>query len=283
MKIAICLIGQPRTWEKCYHTWMKLIDTIKLNYKVDDVDIFFHMWDYNSAPNGLSLHEGYNYKDIVGDAPISYEEKSRLITALNPKKYLFENEIANKNKIKEVRKLNVAHLNHHGEAKLEWAAGQFYSIMHACHLKKMYEYEHNIRYDICIRMRTDLYFDDQQIKHFVGNNLVLPETNTFYSCHTSKDESQFPFHRIGDIFWFADSATFNRICDFYRWLPILGRKSFNGNHITTEHALYFYSKMLNMEISHIDFDPKIFRGKEYLDRKIKAGMDNGELGGHELI
>jgi hypothetical protein len=112
---------------------------------------------------------------------------------------------------------------------------------------------------------------------------VLPETNTFYSCHTSKDESQFPFHRVGDIFWFADSATFNRICDFYRWLPILGRKSFNGNHITTEHALYFYSKMINMEISHIDFDPKIFRGKEYLDRKIKAGMDNGELGGHELI
>jgi hypothetical protein len=40
--------------------------------------------------------------------------------------------------------------------------------------------------------------------------------------------------------------------------------------------------MMNMEISPLTFDPKIFRGRDYLNRKIKSGLE-GELGGHELI
>ena len=281
MKVAICLSGQPRTWEKCYHTWIKLIDAIKQNYQVDNVDIFCHLWDFNTPPHRLLMQEGWDYATVPGE-PISEDEKVRLINVLNPKKYLFENELSNKNKIEETRNRNMAHINEHGQTNLEWISGQFYSIMYACHLKKMYEFENNFRYDVCIRMRTDMFFEDYQVKHFVSYDLVYPEVNTFYSCHTTKDGIQFPFHRLGDVFWYADSVTFNRICDFYRWLPIIGKRSFNNNLVGTEHSLYFYSKMLNMEISPLSFDPKIYRGKDYLNRKIKSGLE-GELGGHELI
>ena len=281
MKIAICLSGQPRTWEKCYHTWLKLIDTIKLNYQVEKVDIFCHFWDFNTPPHRLLMHEGWDYATIPGET-ISEEEKVRLIRALNPTKYLFENELSNKNKIKETLNRNIAHINEHGQTNIEWLSGQFYGIMYACHLKKMYEYENNFRYDVCIRMRSDIYFDDDQIKYFVGDDLVHPKVNTLYSCHTRKDDIQFPFHRLGDIFWYADTVTFNRICEFYRWLPIIGKRSFNKNLIGPEHSLYFYSKMFNIEISPLLFDPKIYRSEDYLNRKIKSGLE-GELGGHELI
>ena len=139
---------------------------------------------------------------------------------------------------------------------------------------------------MCIKLRYDIFFDNDQIDNFIKYDLIYPEVNTVYTCHTAKDPDQFPFHKMGDIFWFADTVTFNRICEFYRWLPILGKKSFNSNdfEVTTspEHALYFYAKMLNIEISPLSSDPKIYRALDYLDRKIKSGLE-GELGGHELI
>ena len=282
MKVAICISGQPRTWEKCYHTWFKLIDKIKQSYEVDDIDIFCHLWDYNSPPHRLLMHEGWDYNTVPGDK-ISDDEKKRFVDTIKPKACIFEDEISNKNKIKDVREQNAVHLNEHGETKLDWAAGQFYSVMRAAHLKKIHEFENDFHYDLCIKMRCDMFFDDFQIDHFVRYDLVYPEVNTFYTCHTTKDPEQFPFHRLGDVFWFADSVTFNRICEFYRWLPIIGKKSFNSNNLVgTEHALYFYAKMLNIEISPLSVDPKIYRAHDYLDRKIKSGLE-GELGGHELI
>jgi hypothetical protein len=281
MRVAICLSGQPRTWEKCHLTWHKLIETIKANYKVESVDIFFHMWDYNTPPHRLLMHEGWDYMTVPGEL-ISEDEKHKIVSSLNPIAFLFEDEISNKNKIQETRDRNFPHINEHGITKLEWCAGQFYSIMHACHLKKKYEYDNDFRYDVCIRMRTDMFFEDYQIKHFVSKDLAYPDSNTFYSCHTAKDDIQFPFHRLGDVFWYADSVTFNRICEFYRWLPIIGQRTFNNNLIGTEHALYFYAKMFNIEISPLSFDPKIYRGQDYLNRKMKSGLE-GELGGHELI
>lgn len=282
MRIAICLSGQPRTWEKCQPTWQKLINSIKERYEVDGVDIFCHLWDYNTSPHRLIMHEGWDYLTMPSDK-ISEEEKQRIVSAINPKSYVFETEAVNKKTIKDTRFRNQPHINEHGKTELEWASGQFYSVMYAAHLKKQYEYEHDFRYDVCFRMRCDMYFSEKQIEYFLNNDLTYPEPNTFYSCHTGKDSLQFPFHRLGDVFWYADTVTFNRICEFYRWLPILGKRSFGAHKLTgTEHALYFYAKMLNMEISPLTFDPKICRTQDYLDRKIVAGLE-GELGGHEII
>jgi len=291
MKIALCFSGQPRTWDKCNPTWQKLISKIKDKYDVETIDTFCHAWDFNTPPHAVLAADGAVSKHLVDDyitikgTPLSEEERSAFLSALNPVRYMFHDETHSKDRPKELRKWAELQKERHGGTPLEWAASQFYAVMHSAHLKKQHEIENNFRYDICFRMRYDLFFDDHQIDWFLSDeskDLVYPEYNTFYSCHTGKDQNQYPFHRMGDIFWYADSVTFDRICDFYRWMPIIGRRSFNENHVSTEHALYFYAKMLRMNVRPISIDPKVYRQSDYIERKLAAGLDGG-LGGHELI
>lgn len=288
MRIAICLSGQPRTWSKCVGTWESFIE--KLNKKFDaETDIFFHAWDFNTEPHGVLAADGLVSTDVAPDyirvkgKKITDEERDEIVRVLNPVDYVFDSEASSKSRIDEIYQWGRRMENEHGGACLDWAGSQFYGVMRAAHLKKKYEIQNNFRYDMCFRFRFDLYLPEEQLDWFLETDVEVPKYNTFYSVHTSKDESQFPFHRMGDILWYADSVTFDRICDFYRWLPMIGRKSFLPNAlIGTEHSLYFYSKMLRMRVRALGADPKIYRPSDYLEKKAQAGITSG-LGGHELI
>jgi hypothetical protein len=201
---------------------------------------------------------------------------------MQPTSYIFENESISLSAVYETLNINKKYSIAHGRSAIPWASSQFYAIMRSAHLKKKYEFENRFRYDMCIRMRYDLFFDSNQIGCLLDCDIKIPEYNTLYPCHTSRSEDIFPFVRLGDVFWFSDSVTFDRICDFYRWFPIIGRKSFDIKFCGTEHNLYYYAKMLNMSISPIMVDPKIFREADYIEKKIAIGLP-GELGGHELI
>jgi len=63
MRVALCISGQPRTWEKCYQNW---IDNIMPGV---EKDIFFHLWDYNSLPSIINTIPG---------APKNYNKKIRI-------------------------------------------------------------------------------------------------------------------------------------------------------------------------------------------------------------
>ena len=82
MRIALCISGQPRTWERCYRNW---VDNIMPGV---EKDVFFHLWDYNSLPSIINTIPGappnYNKK-------ISEDEKESIVNTLNPKKYKFDN------------------------------------------------------------------------------------------------------------------------------------------------------------------------------------------------
>lgn len=281
MKIAVCFSGQPRTWMKCVDTWNSLFSSLQDRHNAD-IDVFFHAWKNNAPSHGTIANNKEDYFNKIG-SPIIAAELEELVQKLKPKDYLFEDGNVSALKIQEVLNLNSRHNLIYGNATLSWAAPQFYSVMRSAHLKKKYEFANNIRYDVCIRFRFDLYFNESQIDYFSRCDFRIPKTNTVYPCHTSVDESCFPFFRFGDILWFSDSVSFDRICDFYRWLPIIGKKSFPNNDIvSTEHALYFYSKMLRMNVSPISVDPKIYRPENYLEQKIAGGLP-GTLGNHELI
>jgi hypothetical protein len=290
MKIALCFSGQPRTWEKCLPSWIKFKQRLQEHFNAD-IDTFCHAWDFNTPPHAVmsspmvnNNDKSFDYRRVKG-IMITSQERDQFLNALQPKKYIFENEEVSKLKPAEVLELSRRNKNEHGECPIEWAGSQFYAIMYAAHLKKQYEFENNIRYDMCFRLRYDLYFDDHQLDWFFHKNNTdarLPRYNNIYSCHTTKDISSFPFHRLGDIFWYADSVTFDRFCDFYRWLPIMGSRSFNNPLVSTEHALYFYAKMLRMHIKKLSIDPKIYRQRDYVAIRQQVGL-SGELGGHELI
>jgi len=291
MKIAFCFSGQPRTWDKCYPTWKRFEKKLCNLTGADQVDYFCHAWDFNTPPHAVLAADDGPSTDVVDDyltvkgVKLSYTETQSFLNTIKPVGYIFEDEEHSKSRIKEIRLQAEAHVNEHGKNTLEWIASQFYGVMYAAQLMKKHEVENNFSYDMVFRMRYDLFLDDHQLDWFFddrSNDFQIPKFNHFYSCHTSKEKNQFPFHRMGDIFWYADGITFSRICDFYRWLPVLGSKCFNNGRVGTEHALYFYAKMLRMQVVPISIDPKIYRQKDYLDRKRQAGLEES-LGGHELI
>ena len=291
MKIAFCFSGQPRTWEKCLPTWRKFEKRLS-NILGAEVDYFCHAWNFNTPPHAVLAADDGPSKDIVDDyltvkgVELESTELRNFINSINPVDFVLEDEVISKSRVKEVRAWAELHKPVHGGTSLEWAASQFYAVMYAAHLKKKYEVENNFRYDMVYRMRYDLFLDDHQLEWFFDDrsgDFNIPKFNHFYSCHTARDNSQFPFHRMGDIFWYADSITFDRICDFYRYLPIIGNRCFpRGGRVGTEHALYFYAKMLRMEVQPISIDPKIYRQSSYIDWKRKAGLEES-IGGHELI
>lgn len=284
MRIAICLSGQPRTWKKCISSWNSIFSRLKLECDAE-IDIFCHLWDYNTPPNGV-LSRLNGMENVNGDflsvrgTKISEEEKNSLIEALNPKYIVFDDEIKNKSKIIECLEENKKYFHKYGDSKLVWAAGQFYSIMASTYLKRKYEMENKFRYDICFRMRCDLFLEDDEINKFFNrqsNQFTPPKHNNIYSCHTLN-------MKFGDIFFYGDSVTFDRVCDFYRWIPIMGTKTFPTKYKTlgTEDALYFYVKMLRIDINPLNVGPKIFRQENYLELKQKIGLMEG-LGGYEII
>ena len=292
IRVAVCFSGQLRTWRNCISSWEKLFAGIKAATGADQIDVFAHSWDFNTQPHAvLRMEDGdSNITDWlrVDHVALPSGEKEDYISRLNPLKAVFEDAEVSKIKFRQLLDQAEPDVGAHGDVELAWAASQFHSVMYAAHLKKMYEIKNKFRYDICFRMRNDLYFDAHQINWFLSeqsDDLNIPKHNTVYTCHTQTDSQQFPFRKFGDIFWYADSTTFDRICNFYRWLPIIGAKSFiqgEGLPKSTEHSLYFYSKMMGMDVRPITVDPKVFRGKDYVEQKKAAGLGN-EIGGHELI
>ena len=284
-RIALCLSGQPRTWDKCYPSWVNIID--KLNDIFDaETDIFFHAWDFNSIPNKVIYQAidkkfqdtGVNFSDVseLADSykTIDEEEKQNLIAIFKPKDFVFENKAVNVSCEKQISEnvKNRIYVPYYGEPVICWAGSQFYSVMRSAHLKKKYEYENHFKYDICIRGRFDFFLEDSN--SFNKGTILFPEYNYLYSCHTGMT-GQFPFRRLGDIFWYSDSITFDRICDFYRWFPLLGKRSFSQNKgLLIEQVFYFYAKMLLINVHNITgIDPKIYRHDMLLEFKKNHGLN----------
>ena len=289
-KIAICISGQPRTWERCYPSWIKLIAKLEELHNAT-TDIFCHAWDFNTVPHKMmhqALDKGVEDKSTLNQV-ISQEEKERLIDLIKPKAYLFEDEAISYSRVDDLfgNIKFIPYREYYGDPVVFWAGSQFYGVMRAAHLKKKYEYENGFKYDMCIRLRYDLMLDDTQLEKYVDIvNFSLPEYNVVSSCHTSAAGfiTGFPFRKLGDIFWYSDSITFDRICDFYRWFPVMGKKAFAYNEqIFVESVFYYYAKMLNINVKNLEgMDPKVCRLDNTLDFKKQYGLDL-EYESHEII
>jgi hypothetical protein len=284
-RIALCLSGQPRTWDRCYPSWVNIIG--RLNNMFDaETDIFFHSWDFNSIPRNveytavdrISKESGINFNEVPNlensYSYISEEEQNNIVEIFKPKDFVFENREINISREKNITdsKKNVSYIPHYGFPVTAWAGSQFYSIMRSAHLKKKYEYKNNFKYDVCVRGRFDFFIEDPSL--ISEHGIIFPKYNNIWACHTGKIDN-FPFRRLGDLFWYSDSITFDRICDFYRWLPIIGKKSFmHSDHLLIEQVFYFYAKMLLINVHNIDIlDPKIYRQDMLLEFKKTYGLN----------
>jgi hypothetical protein len=279
MRIAICFSGQPRTWEKCHPGLMSFISKLK-NLLNADIDIFCHAWDYNSPSWQVVSQVQPEFEQEISGVTISEEEKNRIITMFNPVSYLFENKESNRNKELTTKLESNKYEAQYGGSSIAYLSGQFYSVMMSAHLKKKYEIHNNFVYDVCMRMRYDLFIDEYQgdwLTRKEWNKFVVPKDNTIYPVYASE-------LKFGDIFWYGNSVTFDRMCDFYRWMPFMGKATFPSRRVIgSELSLYFYAKMLKMDIHSIGWDPKICRGEEHLELIKKNNIDLATGGCNVII
>lgn len=143
MKIALCLSGQPRSYEKAYEYVHK---NLLAN---NDVDVFWHSWEV-----------------------VDHETKEKLIELYKPKdtlytKYFNEESLKRYHKIHDSRfpPANTIHM--------------LYSVFRSILLKREYELRNNIIYDCVIKSRFDyalnVKFDFSNIekgKIYVPNDLI---------------------------------------------------------------------------------------------------------------
>lgn len=157
LRLALLITGTIRNYKENYITWKKhLLDLY-------NVDIFFHTY------NIIGYHS-----DIYNNNNIKFNEKE-VVDILKPKKYkvdIFDN------KMKEFKECIKPQCLRSGSPNPEFIKAQLYSIYMANCLKKDYEKENNIEYDVVIKIRFDtIFYSDFDIydirKIYTCQNLIL--------------------------------------------------------------------------------------------------------------
>lgn len=120
-----------------------------------------------------------------------------------------------------------------------------YGKIHLCNkLKIEYEKENNIQYDLCVRIRPDLYIKNY-LPYDIVNNI---ESDVIYSpYHDDLDYvTNISFLGLTDQLWFANSITMDKICNIYLNLSNYE----NSNCMTSEIILKTYVKDMNIKIKY---------------------------------
>jgi hypothetical protein len=249
MRIAFCISGQPRTWEKCFSTWATNIQA--------QVDVFFHLWDYNTEPNIVTVKANKTPETVK----LTIDEKQHIVEKLQPKKFLFDSRYVNNTEKNQYVKEPIGW----------WCRSQFYSLWYCAQLKRQYEIENNFEYDLVFRMRTDLFF---------RNEIFVPSVikpNTLYSSYNGWMENYLRFV-IGDTFYFSDSYTYDQISEFFFALNYIDTHDVVPNSVKCpppEVALYPFIKSLGIKNISVAQDFKIMRTDEY--KNILGGLHEYEI------
>jgi hypothetical protein len=284
MKVAFCLSGQLRTWKKCHTSWARLFERFKEEMWINDIwqhppyanepfeiDYFIHTWDFNTPPHytwDINWNEPNLFTDVeiaeklkLFDNSYTSVDKSEIeevIHILNPKDYIVEGWDVSKSRTKAMDDITRSHSfdRNHTQSHISWSASQLYSILRAAHLKQKYEIENKIEYDLCIRSRFDLNFDDNNLMLF-ARDFEKPKSKTIYSVHNGS-LNQYPFNLIGDIFYYSDSHTFDLLTSMYDIVPHIEQSAFKKS-IKIEEVMTYIVRMFQLNNVFIDSEPNVIR------------------------
>ena len=233
-KIAICISGIPKFWNKSYESIKQWFPT---------ADIFIHTWKINNnseisentcySPNTYNNIAATDYNFIH-----AYKPKKYIIQDFISKKTFFENQcekyFSNPQKLPAGIRNSVSQLS------------MFYGLREVCRLKASYERENSFTYDIVVRMRFD-----SEIKKFLDLN-NLDYENTLY-IPINRD-----FGGINDQFCFGNSSIMDMVCECYTFYDIhVPITNFYGPEvILKQHLLTFFTQYniirpdINIEINN---------------------------------
>jgi len=281
MKIAFCLSGQIRTWRNCYQSWQLLFDRFQEQIIINDnrqyspyvdevfeVDYFVHTWDFNTVPH-FKWDVDWNEPDLVKRGEMlkpfynSYTnvdkaEIEEVLNILKPKKTIVENWDISKTREKIMDDIATSQTitKNPTNSHISWAGSQLYSIMKCAHLKREYELENKFEYDLCIRSRFDLNFDENNRMIF-ARDFEIPKPKTIYSVHSSAI-NKYPFNIIGDILYYSDSQTFDLLSSMYDHMPHIEQSAFH-NGVKIEEVMTYIVRMFQLNNKVTDFAPTVTR------------------------
>lgn len=244
MRVAVCFSGQLRTWKECYSSWKNLINQVKSHPKYEnesfEIDCFIHTWNFNTKP--MSIVSSMNFEP----EKIDEDEIKKIKRLLNPKKMIVENLEKSSSRFD---KMNQKSLKYRPEnfqgSTISWAGSSLYSMMRSSELKSDYEIDNDFKYDLCVKMRFDGFFNQYHIEIFMKDFNPPLQNKTIYSMH-SKNTNHYPFELVGDIFFYSDSETFDVICSMYNLVPVLNINSFY-NGIKIEEVLGHHIRIFNIQ------------------------------------
>lgn len=212
-RIAICISGQPRTWKYAKENILQYFNTKifpERNTKII-IDYFIHTWDTNSYRDTLTPHwETKNYK-IENE-----EEEHEIRDAYLPVSMIYE-------------KFDESKFQH------AWTS-LFYSFMRSIELKKQYEIENDIIYDMVIKTRFDVNFPPESVipnSDSIITNKFKPHFCNPLTLYSSSQQSirKFPmeynYNNMDDCFFYADSPTMDLIGNLYRWFNEIKTRNYD--------------------------------------------------------
>lgn len=189
-RIAVCISGHLRTFERAYPTFMNNI----IGQYRDNVDVFVHTWHTLGA-------QGSKNNSDSSIAHIKTSSKMPQIrTVIDPKMIevegydVYNSLLAQMNvqaKLSEADKDGLHHRNflHYGSL--------LYSSNRVRQILEKYEKDSNITYDMVIRLRADLEFPQRiELKNYLDGKLHVPNTG---QCYDAAVNDQFAIGSSKDI------------------------------------------------------------------------------------
>lgn len=207
MKVAVLLTGHTRSWNRCKDNFFKYIIN-PLN-----PDIFFHSWNENMNTQ--------NNKNEYENADLS---------ALHPIKY----EIEDWNDIKDflVKKSHFFVIKHPYDNVVN-TLSQHRKWFLCNELKRNHEINNNFVYDIVIRTRPDVLYNDYLTNNLDFNRDIV-YTPEEYSYNIISDVLSISSSKNTDIY----CNIFNKEEEIYQNNIKSNRKEFNPHNVLLNYLLY---------------------------------------------
>lgn len=226
-RIAVCFNGQLRTA-------VEASPSIKHYFgdNFDKVDFFVHTWTQNS------FRPPFNLKvPAKKDTFVTKEYVDQFLKIYNPVNIILEDSEKYYSRITKT-------YGSTGDLVSFWHSGYYSSL-----LKREFEKLNNFKYDVVLRLRTDLIFPTDR---YFENDLE----------NFNKNRNSFYFHNLfGDTLQMGSSDTMDTALDFYR------EGEFYGNHFWPMNKFIEYLTSKNIVAERLDDNRiSILRpGFEYID------------------
>lgn len=230
MRVALCLSGQMRTYERCYSNLKKyILEPLR-------PDVFIHTWEkkgiWTQAKNFKSIKDEYvdikKLKDLYNPKCIEIDEFAHYYT-------------------EELKGVKVPETLKQKEPKhYKGTLPMFYKIWACNQLKTDWEERHQFEYDVVIRLRPDLLLHEE-LPNFTLNRPDIIWHNTAH-----KGEYNTPYWQVSDKFVISNSKNMDYYSSVFLKLPkYWGTPLGNGN--WDEYRIGERLANYHLQISNIKF------------------------------